>query len=268
MRDFTLNTYKCLLQAFLSKGYKLINYSAYCKGVDADKFLILRHDVDEIAGNALKMAKLEHELGVSATYYFRIVQQSNKPDIIKKIAELGHEIGYHYEDLAFAKGDITLAKQTFKKNLAYFRTFYPVKTVCMHGSSTSKYDNREFWKNFKLKDFNLIGEPYLTTDFNEVFYLTDTGYSWDGGKYVVLDKVKSPFNQRYNTSDDIIKAVQQGTFPDKCLMLAHTLWTDNYFQWTMLYVREYLRNNLKYLAQQNKLAKNIYSKLAKAYWRS
>ena len=134
------------------------------------------------------MAKLEHELGVSATYYFRIVQQSNKPDIIKKIAELGHEIGYHYEDLAFAKGDITLAKQTFKENLAYFRTFYPVKTVCMHGSSTSKYDNREFWKNFKLKDFNLIGEPYLTTDFNEVFYLTDTGYSWDGESMLFLIK--------------------------------------------------------------------------------
>ncbi|HHT23884.1 MAG TPA: hypothetical protein GXZ87_11365 [Bacteroidales bacterium] len=268
MRDFTLKTYKHLLQSFLSRNYKLINYSAYCKGVDADKFLILRHDVDEIAGNALKMAKLEHELGVSATYYFRIVQQSNKPEIIRKIASLGHEIGYHYEDLALAKGDLQFAKQTFEENLAYFRTFYPVKTVCMHGSSTSKYDNREFWKNFELKDFGLIGEPYLTTNFNEVYYLTDTGYAWDGGKFAVRDMVENSFDVTYHSSDDIIKVVEAGTFPDKCLMLAHTLWTDGYFQWTMLHIREFLRNNLKYVAQRNKLAKTIYSKLVKAYWKS
>ena len=224
--------------------------------------------MDEIAGNALKMAELEHKLGVSATYYFRIVQQSNKPEVIKKIAELGHEIGYHYEDLAFSKGDLQAAKQTFEENLAYFRSYYPVETVCMHGSSTSKYDNREFWENFELKDFGLIGEPYLTTNFDEVFYVTDTGYAWDGGKFAVRDMVDNSFGLTYHSSDDIIKAVEEGTFPDKCLMLAHTLWTNSFLQWTMLHIREFLRNNLKYIAQRNKLAKTIYSKLVKAYWKS
>lgn len=268
MLDFTLKTYKKLLQAFNANAYELITFETYCANPPKGKFLILRHDVDEIAGNALKMAKLEHELGVRATYYFRIVKQSNRPEIIREIAKLGHEIGYHYEDLAFANGNLDLAKKTFEENLAYFRTFYPVKTVCMHGSSTSKYDNRTFWREYNLSHFNLIGEPYLTTDFNKVFYFTDTGYAWDGNKFAVRDTVKNNFDISFHTSDEIIQTVNQGKFPDKCLMLAHTLWTDNLALWTALHLREFFRNNLKYMAQRNKFINKVYSKLVKIYWKA
>lgn len=41
-----------------------------------EKVVILRHDVDRLPGNALKMARLEHEMGVQATYYFRAVSVS------------------------------------------------------------------------------------------------------------------------------------------------------------------------------------------------
>lgn len=266
--DFTIKTYKRLLQSFLSNDYALITYERYCTHKPNSKFLILRHDVDEIASNALKMAKVENKLGVKATYYFRIVKQSNHPEIIRKIATLGHEIGYHYEDLAFAKGNMSVAKQTFEQNLAYFRTFYPVKTVCMHGSATSDYDNRKFWKdNFKLKDFDLIGEPYLTTDFDKIFYLTDSGHIWDGSKFIVWDKVENKFGLTYHSSKQIMQAVNEGNFPLQSLMLAHTLWSNNIFQWVLLHLREFLRNNLKYMAQRNKFLKNIYAKMVKAYWK-
>lgn len=266
--DFTIKTYKRLLQSFLSNDYALITYERYCTHKPNSKFLILRHDVDEIASNALKMAQVENKLGVKATYYFRIVKQSNRPEIIRKIAKLGHEIGYHYEDLAFAKGNMSVAQRTFERNLAYFRTFYPVRTVCMHGSSTSKYDNREFWKTYQLDEFGLIGEPYLTTDFSKIFYFTDTGYAWDGSKYAVRDTVETHFNLTFHASDEIIRAVEQGDFPEKSLMLAHTLWSDSVFQWILLHLREFLRNHLKYMAQRNKFLKNIYARMVKAYWKS
>lgn len=265
--DFTLKTYKRLLESFLSSGYALITYEHYCKEKPEGKFLIVRHDVDEIAANALKMAEIEYQLGVKATYYFRIVKQSNRPDIIKAIVGLGHEIGYHYEDLTFAQGDLQQARQRFEVNLAYFRRFYPVRTVCVHGSSTSEYDNRDFWKIFALKDFDLIGEPYLTTDFNNVFYFTDTGYAWDGSKYIVRDVVDSSFNLSFHTSDEIVAAVRKGDFPAQCLMLAHTLWTDDPVLWTALHLREFLRNNLKYIAMRNQWVNRIYRKMVKAYWR-
>ena len=46
------------------------------------------------------MAELEAQMGVKASYYFRIGKGSNQPECIKRIAALGHEIGYHYEDMS------------------------------------------------------------------------------------------------------------------------------------------------------------------------
>lgn len=62
-------------------------------------FVLLRHDVDARPDNALRMARLEHSLGIRGTYYFRMPHTFDPP-IIKEIAALGHEIGYHYETLA------------------------------------------------------------------------------------------------------------------------------------------------------------------------
>ena len=264
--DFTIKTYVTLLEAFISAGYSFQTFEEYHSSSKEGQIVIMRHDVDEFARNALKLAKVEYQLGIRATYYFRVVRQSNQPEIIKQIAVLGHEIGYHYEDLASAKGNLGKAKQLFEENLNYFRTFYPVKTVCMHGSSTSIYDNRLLWSHFKLADFGLIGEPYLSTNFNDVYYITDTGYAWDGGKYAVRDVVENKFGLSFHSTKQIIESVKKGEFPQQSLILVHTLWTDNIVQWTFLHLREFVRNNIKYLAQRNRCVKRIYATLVKLYW--
>lgn len=64
-----------------------------------DKTIILRHDVDKLPENSLRFAQIQHELGIRGSYYFRMVPESFDTDIIKQIANLGHEIGYHYEDI-------------------------------------------------------------------------------------------------------------------------------------------------------------------------
>ena len=193
--DFTIATYRLLVKAFLDKGFRIVTVRNFIEGECPEKVIALRHDVDEQPQNALKMAEVEHELGVFATYYFRRVPKSDHPDIIRQIAAMGHEIGYHYEDLSKTEGDMGRALHSFKANLDYFRQYYPVKTVCMHGSSSSKYDNRDIWSHAALSDFGLIGEPYLSIDFDKVFYLTDTGYAWDkkqGAKFDFSDLVDSP----------------------------------------------------------------------------
>ena len=65
-----------------------------------EKVVILRHDVDCFPGNALVIASIEEEAGIKASYYFRIVEESYDENIIKQIAEMGHGIGYHYENLS------------------------------------------------------------------------------------------------------------------------------------------------------------------------
>lgn len=235
MKDFTLKSYQSLIEAFQQAGYRFQTFEEMMLSPDEGKSVVMRHDVDELAWNALKMAKLENHLGIRATYFFRIVKQSNVPEVIRQIVDMGHEIGYHYEDLSLAEGDEGKALLTFEENLNYFRNYYPVKTISMHGSSTSKYDNRLLWKNRQLSDFGLLGEPYLSLDFEKVYYLTDTGYAWDGGKFATRDIVENSFGLQFHSTQQIVDCLQEGKFPKQAMLLAHTLWTDDWLQWHMLH---------------------------------
>lgn len=271
MKDFSITKYAHLLSSFCEEGYSFLLFSDYCRmscGENTGRFIVLRHDVDELATNALIMAQVEQQMGIHATYFFRRVRQSDNPEVIKEIVKLGHEVGYHYEDLATAEGNMEVAVASFERNLAYFRQYYPVKTVCMHGSSSSVYDNRDIWKIKTLSDFGLIGEPYLTVDFDKVFYLTDTGYAWDGGKFAVRDVVENKFGLSFHTTDQIIECVKNGDFPSQSMILAHTLWTDSQMQWWKLHVREYVRNRVKYATKHSRLLASMYRVLVKSYWKN
>ena len=266
MLDFTLKTYRSLLEAFRTAGYSFFTFEEYCDGARAERMVVLRHDVDEMAGNALKLAKLEHELGIKATYFFRVVKQSNDPSVITQIAALGHEIGYHYEDLATCEGDYENAIASFQKNLSYFRTYYPVRTVCMHGSSSSIYDNRLLWERYNLEDYGIVGEPYLSLK-KDMFYLTDTGFAWDGGKYAIRDLVANSVDMSFHSTSDVIKSVKSGTYPKRTMILAHTGWTDSSLQWLFLQCREFARNRVKLLSMKHPLVHKLYSRVVKWYWK-
>lgn len=267
MLDHTIKAYKSLLQAFVDADFRFQKFEDYLSNPLEGKVVILRHDVDELADNALKMAKLEHDLGIVSTYFFRIVKQSDKPDVIREIVSLGHAIGYHYEDLSLAEGDFEKAIESFEKNLSYFRQYYPVKVVCMHGSSSSKYDNRLLWEKYDLSDYGLIGEPYLSLNFDEIFYMTDTGYAWDGGKYAIRDVVENKHGLSFHSTEQVVDCIKAGIFPTQSMILAHTLWSDNLFQWIGLHAREFLRNNVKRLAQKNGIVAKVYNDLVKLYWK-
>lgn len=255
------------MRAFQNAGYQFQTFGDFVTTPYEGRIVVMRHDVDELAWNALKMARLEKKLGIRATYFFRIVKQSNVPEVIEEIVQLGHEIGYHYEDLALANGDEVVASASFERNLDYFRKYYPVKSVCMHGSSTSDYDNRLLWKNHSLSEFGLVGEPYLSVDFDKVYYMTDTGYAWDGGKYATRDIVESSIGLRFHTTQQVVNCINEGCFPEKVLILAHTLWSDNMMQWGWLHLREFFRNHLKLMAKNNQIIARIYKGMVDMYWK-
>ena len=196
-KDFTLSTYRQLLSAIIKGGYSIVTFEDWCDNKAHGRYVILRHDVDLNANNSLVVARIEAEMGIRASYYFRVIPQSNIPSVIMEIADLGHEIGYHYEDLSLFKGDRDKSIEHFERQLTYFRQFYPVRTICMHGSPASKWDNRDLWKTFNYTDFGIVGEPYfdLLSSENEragnLLYLTDTGRMWDGDKYNVRDKIRT-----------------------------------------------------------------------------
>jgi len=259
MRDFTLSTYRDLLHALKKAGYHFSTFENYCRirqenGELEYKFVILRHDVDLLPENSLRTAKIEAELGILASYYFRIVPESNQPEIIRQIAALGHEIGYHYEDLSLTHGDTEKAIKHFEQSLAYFRQFYPVTTICMHGAPTSRYDGRDLWKKYNYRDYQILGEPYLILDNTAVFYLTDTGRCWDGFKVSVRDKMPTQMADwiaqglTFHTTEQLINWLHNAPtakLPNMMITTHPQRWTDKRWAWWKELILQNIKNVVK-----------------------
>ena len=202
-------------------------------------------------------------MGIKGTYYFRMVPQSYDEGIIREISRLGHEIGYHYEDLAVAHGDYDQAIMLFEQNLAKLRRLVPIETICMHGSPLSKYDNRKLWGKYDYRDFGISGEPYFDIDFNEVGYLTDTGRRWNGERFSLRDRVMSfkplgkiekklggaevaEHRQNFRSTDDIIKAAETGSLPHAMMLTIHPQrWDNRLIPWLYELVWQNIKNVVK-----------------------
>ena len=229
-RDFTLNRYRTLLSAAVDSIYTPTTVRDYLASPPG-RWLILRHDVDRAPGRALDIARVEEEMGVRGSYYFRRGADVFKPEIISEIADMGHEVGYHYETLDKAKGDVDKAIRLFEQELAEFREIADIKTVCMHGNPLAPWANRDMWGNHDLKDFGLLGEPYLSIDYNTIMYLTDTGRTWAGGKVSVKDVVNTQYVNKVSSTAGVIDLIRSGRFPGVCLLAHPNRWCDDPGAW-------------------------------------
>ena len=281
--DFTINTYSHLLETMQAHGFLFFTFRDFIseskisshlklneKTGSGIRWCILRHDVDALPEKSLEFAKIQHQMDIRSTYYFRSVPKSFNERIIKEIADMGHEIGYHYETMdsegsKIKKGELlTDAYEEFCKNLEIFRKICPVETICMHGSPLSKYDNRAIWYKYDYRKLGIIAEPYFDLDFKKTFYLTDTGRCWDGDKYSVRDK---PMDQSKNNDDelsneshsdhivifpkfhstfDIINAIKSCIFPIHTMLTFHPQrWHDNTFDWSKELIFQNVKNVIK-----------------------
>jgi len=190
MRDFTMHTYRKLCECIL-ENFSPVRVVDYVSGRRGNRVAIIRHDVDRKPENALAVARLEKELGIASTFYFRATRGVFVPEIIREISSMGHEVGYHYEVMHRARGDAELAMRYFIEDLERFSRICRVETVCMHGSPLSPWNNLSLWDRYDLRELGIKGEAYLSVDFSEVLYFTDTGRDWSG-RYSIRDMSSRP----------------------------------------------------------------------------
>lgn len=259
-RDFTLSCYRKLLMDFGMAGYAFQTVKDFVLNpLQKDKVIILRHDIDKRPENALRTAIIESELNICATYYFRSVSSVFNKRIIKQVADLSHEIGYHYENMTTCKGDMELAYNDFKQTLNKFNSIISVRTICMHGSPLSKFDNKDLWKKYDYRPLGVVAEPYFDIDYNSVWYLTDTGRRWNGNDvsirdkiYLHQDKLDKPGGHAcfqelvFDNSFEIMAALECQRLPDKIMMNTHPQrWDDQVIPWLSELFWQNIKNNVK-----------------------
>lgn len=274
--DFTFKKYIELIQAIAKSGYSVFRVKDYLQIKEKpSKFIIIRHDVDVEPEYSLKLAKIEKNFGILSTYYFRTIKGVFQPDVINSIAQLGHEIGYHYEVLDRAKGDYNQAIRIFEKELGRFRQVYDVTTICPHGSPVAghlspysfsgiftitktilqrrdvftSWMNQDLWKKYDFKQFRVAGDAYLSIDFDKILYLSDTGRSWNPA-YKLKDVANSSNNLihqvKLNSTDDVIELIKQEKMKNIYILTHANHWKDNFGDWLKWLMLQYVRRTAKF----------------------
>lgn len=171
----SLADYLRLLDDLRAAGFRLRAVRDYFAAPVPPPFVYLRHDVEHTPRRALAMAAGEADHGVRATYYFRCDIQGRFPAaVMRRLAELGHEIGFRYECVGRARGDIDAALKRFEAELATARGIVPIETIAARGTPLAPARRSDRARGIGPATLSLLGDA-ATIDCTHLLYLTDSG---------------------------------------------------------------------------------------------
>lgn len=219
----TYKEYIDFCQQICNTGATLYTVEKACENIDGlnGPFIIIKHDVESKLKKALKISRIEHSFGIVATYYVHsfFLHKPENIAILREIASLGHEIGYHYDVLDKNNGDKNKAIREFREVTTSFEeNGLIIKTVCPHGNPLKKRvgyaSNKDFFLDEEVRRmFGNIADVYITfpdmVDENYL-YITDAGY-----KYFYRDAktTKTDATEKLlplNSKDEITKMIRDG----------------------------------------------------------
>lgn len=242
--DFTLRSYESYLRLLRDNHSLITTFRDFLRYQQIPKtFALIRHDVDRFPKRALAMAQLESSLGLVATYYFRTKPGVFQPKIIRAIHDLGHEVGYHYEDLSDARGDIRKALELFQGNLERLRTIVPIETIAMHGRPLLPYDNRDLWRDpirhaLLQEKFGILGEVYLDIDYTEIAYISDTGRNWRSAAHNLRDVVQSTISTDFLNQSELVQYLSHSQGRKVVFQIHPERWTNSFHSWLAQYATD------------------------------
>ncbi len=183
---FTYDGYKYLISLLREHGYAIENYHTY---QNSPRCVILRHDIDTDPEYAVRLAELEHGLGVRSTYFvllrteFYNVAAASVQARLRRILELGHEIGLHFDETILGPDVAPEACiEPIIKECGLLSALLDtrVSSVSMHRPSHAMLD----------ADIRIPGivNSYGRTFFHDFKYLSDSRHNW---REPVLDIIRS-----------------------------------------------------------------------------
>ncbi|HAQ70447.1 MAG TPA: hypothetical protein DCX14_16100 [Flavobacteriales bacterium] len=175
--DFTHDAYRSLLQLTKDAGYEFISFRD-CEN-KGGPWVLWRHDLDFSPHRALKLARIEHEMGVKSTFFllphsrfYNLFEKENF-DIIREFENLGHDIALHFD---FAFYDVT-DQRTFEENLISEKNFLE-RTFHRKIEAFSFHNPNKWALNYGQHNVAGMINAYSTFFVNNVAYASDSNGYW------------------------------------------------------------------------------------------
>lgn len=141
-----------------------------------------RHDVDFSIHRALKLARIESESGVRATYFFRLrsafynLLEAPVLERAREIAAMGHWVGLHFdpvsEDVSGSLDELTAALSFDRDLLAEVLDVGEIESFSFH--------NPDMWGADSIVDDEVAGmhNAYAATLMERYQYVSDSNGFW------------------------------------------------------------------------------------------
>jgi hypothetical protein len=138
--EFTYDYYKRFMSR-LSEAYSFTTFKEGKKtSGETGPFVIMRHDIDMDLEAALRLSKLENDLGISSTYFFMVrcslynVFGSSEAEQVKDILTAGHHFGLHFDCSLYADITADNLRLYISKECSLLEDFFhrPVEAISFH----------------------------------------------------------------------------------------------------------------------------------------
>ena len=147
IEDFTVDRFK----EFLIDAKSRFVFSAF-DNIPDEAHILLRHDLDLSVSAGHEIAIIEHEHGVSATYFvllhspFYNLIEAKSYKLIKEILELGHKIGLHFDSHFYniSNEDELDEKISFEKDFINNLFNIDIKVFSFHLTNNFTVKSRNF----------------------------------------------------------------------------------------------------------------------------
>ncbi len=184
LSNFTHSAYALLLEQLLQKGYKFKSFLE-AKGAlaAAERFVLMRHDIDFDLQKALEIARIEEQAGVRSTYFFMLRTEHynlltrDGTAAVREILGLGHYLGLHFDCASYApETTIDEFAGACRREAGILESWFsqPVQVVSYHRPASNV-----LMGNAKLS------EPYLNTYLplftKQIQYCSDSRGQWKYG---------------------------------------------------------------------------------------
>lgn len=182
MPKFTYESYRHLLNTLKVQGYLCSKYDNY---TNAEKSVILRHDVDLSIEKAYKFAEIESRIGLTSTYFFLIstdfynISSKKNRELIGRMHQMGHSIGLHYDEQAYTSSNVDIINNVQKEAKLLSNILgIEINLVSMHRPS----------KDLLQQNIEIPGliNSYSMEFFSEMKYISDSRRYWRENPYLSI----------------------------------------------------------------------------------
>ena len=186
--SMNLNSYKILIEFFKARNYI---FSFFSEPYSLKNIIYLRHDVDILVEDAVKLAELENQIGVKSTYFFLVntniynLSSYKNRNLLNKIISFGHEIGLHYHQ---DKNEKKINKDEVKYQISILE-----KIIEKEISIISFHKPQRYLLNYDKK-ISKKNHTYMSKFFSKIIYSSDSRGVWKFGaptKIKDINKKKS-----------------------------------------------------------------------------